>query len=349
MSCWLIGDTSSYGPNFTLTQGDYWMKKIFVIAALTVAAACMAFAQMASKQTAALDNTIQEAQSDTNGFELNGYKWSSKQEFIESGARCATENLSADRMDEVEREVALFKQNQKEATGFETNVTGGTISVYFHVIISGSGIANGDVTTAMITNQINVLNNAYASSGWAFTLVSTDRTTNATWFNNCATSSTESQIKNALRQGTADDLNIYTCNPSGGLLGWATFPSSYTGNPKNDGVVCLYSSLPGGSAVPYNLGDTATHEIGHWMGLYHTFQGGCARSATSGGDLVADTPAEKSAAFGCPTGRDSCRNIAGLDPITNFMDYTDDACMFQFTSGQDGRMDSQFTTYRFNH
>lgn len=226
------------------------------------------------------------------------------------------------------------------------SATGGVINVYMHVIRRGTGINNGDLSTSMINQQMNVLNNAYAATGWSFNLVSTDYTTNTTWYNNCASSTTESQMKNALRQGTADDLNVYTCNPSGGLLGWATFPNEYASRPKLDGVVLLYSSLPGGSAAPYNLGDTATHEVGHWMGLYHTFQGGCARNASSGGDLVADTPAEKSPAFGCPDGRDSCRNIAGLDPIENFMDYTDDSCMFMFSPGQDARMDAQFTAYR---
>lgn len=226
------------------------------------------------------------------------------------------------------------------------DATGGVINVYFHVINRGTGISNGDIPDSQITAQINVLNDAFASTGWSFNRIATTRTTNATWFNSCDSSSVETQMKNALRQGSADDLNIYSCNPGGGLLGWATFPSSYASNPKRDGVVILYSSVPGGSAAPYNLGDTGTHEVGHWMGLYHTFQGGCARNVSTGGDQVADTPAEKSPAYGCPQGRDSCRNIAGLDPIENFMDYTDDACMFQFTTGQDTRMDAQFTAYR---
>ncbi|MEO6334236.1 MAG: zinc metalloprotease [Pyrinomonadaceae bacterium] len=240
------------------------------------------------------------------------------------------------------------RYNDLARAGLLTEAAGGVVNVYFHVVNAGAGINNGDVTTTMINNQITVLSQAYASRGWTFNLVATNRTTNATWYNNCYGSS-ETAMKTALHQGTAVDLNIYTCNPSNGILGYATFPSSYSGAPLKDGVVILHSSLPGGSAVPYAEGDTATHEVGHWMGLYHTFQGGCAKSSTSGGDLVADTPAERSAAYGCPSGRDTCRNIAGLDPTENFMDYTDDACMFAFTPNQATRMNAQWTAYRQGH
>jgi Pregnancy-associated plasma protein-A len=232
---------------------------------------------------------------------------------------------------------------QNRTTSNLSNIAGGTINVYFHVINKGAGVANGDITTTSINNQITVLNNAFSPWGWTFNLVSVDRTTNASWYTMGFGSTAETQAKNALRKGTADDLNIYTANIGGGLLGWATFPSDYAGNPKKDGTVLLANSLPGGTAAPYNLGDTGTHEVGHWMGLYHTFQGGCSGS----GDFVGDTPAESSPASGCPTGRNTCSS-AGNDPITNFMDYSTDSCMFKFSGGQDTRMDSQFTAYRFN-
>ena len=215
----------------------------------------------------------------------------------------------------------------------------GIINVYFHEIKSTSN--QGNLTARDINAQMNVLNNAFSATGWSFNLAGTTETVNDSWFNNLESTSVEVQAKAALRQGSADDLNIY----SAGLqtyLGWATFPTSYASNPSYDGVVVLYSSLPGGGAVPYDEGDTATHEVGHWMGLYHTFQGGCSKQ----GDLVSDTPAERSPAFGCPVGRDTC-NGPGFDPITNFMDYSDDACMFEFTPGQDFRMDQQFSQYRY--
>jgi hypothetical protein len=256
--------------------------------------------------------------------------------------RCSTFHPSIADREAIDLEVAAHLASF--APG-QSAVTSGTISVYWHVINNGSSLSQGNIPDSQITSQINVLNAAYASTGWQFNLVATDRTTNSSWYT-CGGGTCETEMKTALRQGTADDLNIYSNNMGGGLLGWATFPSSYASNPKNDGIVILFSSVPGGTAAPYNQGDTATHEVGHWMGLYHTFQGGCARQA-SRGDGVSDTPAEKSPAYGCPVGRDSCTNIAGLDPITNFMDYTDDACMDRFTAGQDARMDSMFTTYRF--
>jgi hypothetical protein len=253
--------------------------------------------------------------------------------------RCGTRAVGEMEMDAIENEV----RGHMARLGVINiaAVTGGTINVYVHVIRRGSGISNGDVSDAMITDQIRVLNNAYAPWGWQFNLVSIDRTTNAGWFTMGYGSTAERDAKAALRQGTADDLNLYTANLDGGLLGWATFPSEYRRRPNDDGVVLLFSSLPGGSAAPYNEGDTATHEVGHWMGLYHTFQGGCNKK----NDGVSDTPAEQSPAYGCPSGRNTCSS-PGLDPIQNFMDYTDDACMFEFTAGQDARMDAQFTTYR---
>jgi hypothetical protein len=251
---------------------------------------------------------------------------------------CGTENHSQAQMDEIQAQLAENRSASALPVGSVT------IPVYWHVINNGTGLSNGDIPQTQIDSSIAVLNAAYANTPFRFSLAAVTRTTNSSWYT-CTGSTCESQMKNALRQGSADDLNIYSNNMGGGLLGWATFPSSYASQPKMDGVVILYSSVPGGTAVPYNEGDTLTHEVGHWAGLYHTFQGGCARQST-GGDGVGDTPAEKSPAYGCPVGRDSCTNLAGLDPIRNFMDYTDDACMNTFSAGQTARMDSMWTTYR---
>jgi hypothetical protein len=220
-----------------------------------------------------------------------------------------------------------------------------TIDVYYHNIHDDAG--NGGNSTAEINAQIDVLNDAFSGvtggfdTPFRFNLVQVTNPNNSTWFTASSGSAAERDMKASLRQGDAGTLNIYSFNVGGGLLGWATFPTNYASDPTYDGVVILNESVPGGTASPYNLGDTGTHEVGHWLGLYHTFQSGC-----NGGDQVSDTAAERSPAYGCPVGRDTCRKGGEPDPIFNFMDYTDDSCMFEFTDGQSNRADVLSTTYR---
>jgi len=250
--------------------------------------------------------------------------------------RCATRQIDE------EEAVAIDKQMAKNSARGRAE----TIPVWVHVLTAG---AEGHVTDAQIREQMRVLNQSFsghtggAFTGFTFDLVGTTRTENADWFYMGIGSVAESQAKAVLRQGGASTLNMYTID-GGAYLGWATFPFWYAGNPSEDGIVVDWRSLPDGPYANYSEGDTATHEIGHWLGLYHTFQYGC----TPFNDSVADTPAERSPAFGCPVGRDTCvgpRN-PGADPIENFMDYTYDACMYAFTSGQTTRMQTAWVTYR---
>ena len=215
------------------------------------------------------------------------------------------------------------------------------IPVAFHVVRRDDGSA--DVTDQMILDQIQVLNDSFNPHGYSFVLKSVQRVNNTAWSTHFPGTANESNMKNALAEDVPTTLNFYTCDLGFGLLGYATFPDSYPENSNLHGVVCLYSSLPGGTAAPFNEGDTGTHEVGHYLGLYHTFEGfGCGAP----GDFVADTPAESTSASGCPIGRDTCPSDPGEDPIHNFMDYSDDDCMFEFTAGQKDRMDVQVSTFK---
>lgn len=217
---------------------------------------------------------------------------------------------------------------------------GATIDVHVHIIRKDA--TSGDVADAAVADQLRILNGAFHSTGFAFRLASIDRTTSATWFAMAPGSAAEKQAKFALRKGGARDLNLYTAEPGAGMVGYATFPVDYTAAPNLDGVVMLHSALPNGASAPYNLGDQTVHQVGHWLGLYHTYQAACGDH----GDLVSDTAATNAPAFGCPIGRDTCGDDDSMDPVRNFMDATDDACMNTFTDGQRQRIDRQFTAFR---
>ncbi len=216
------------------------------------------------------------------------------------------------------------------------------IPVYVHVMTSNSGA--GNVTDAQIDAQIRVLNDTYSGNdvdgaagdtGIGFTLAGVERIANNTWHADRQSTTYRSKT----RQGGKNALNIWVVDFK--YLGIATFPWDYASNPSIDGIRVHYASFPGGSATNYDQGETATHEAGHWLGLFHTFQGGC----TGPGDEVADTAAQASPSSGCPTGRDSC-TAPGDDPIHNYMDYSYDSCYFEFSAGQSVRMDQMWTAYR---
>ncbi len=221
-----------------------------------------------------------------------------------------------------------------------------TIPVVFHVVYGSDG--TGNVPDSQINAQIAELNQDYAgaeapgsaaNTEFSFTLRTVRRWQNDSWFNDPDSAAGERALKSATHEGGSNTLNIWSTNTS--YLGYATFPSWYASDPQLDGVVIQYGSLPGGNIANFNLGKTASHEVGHWLGLYHTFQGGCSTS----NDQVSDTPAQRTSTSGCPVGKDTCP-AAGVDPIRNYMDYSYDSCYNQFTQGQKTRMKNQWAAYR---
>ncbi|KGN40313.1 zinc metalloprotease [Knoellia aerolata] len=254
------------------------------------------------------------------------------------------------------KEPELYSKNEANAYGVLKDsplMAAGSVTIptVFHVVSKEalSGAAETRMST-MIDAQMTVLNDAFAGttapdaadSPFRFELEATTHTVNPTW-NTVVPGKVERDMKKALHQGDSRTLNVYVADIGGGLLGWAYFPKGVDNNGRSyiDGVVMLDESMPGGTAGKYALGDTLVHEVGHWMMLEHTFAHGCSAS----GDWVADTPREAVPQFNCPTGADTC-TAPGLDPIHNFMDYTQDSCMNMFTPGQVERMNDAWVAFR---
>jgi hypothetical protein len=206
-----------------------------------------------------------------------------------------------------------------------------TITVHFHIIQNASG--KGHVTSDAVDWQIAVLNAAFsgtagpafaqpANTPFRFSRGTVETITNTDWFNmsfNELSPSTAEKEAMARNIGGKSELNIYTALLDGAVAGWARVPYSLTVSASPvlglngvalDGVVLRYSTLP--TAAPSHLfdqGDTATHEVGHWLGLFHVFQSGCGDP----GDYVSDTTFQAGIAFDCTPGSDSCTNRGGTD------------------------------------
>jgi hypothetical protein len=284
-----------------------------------------------------------------------------------AGLPCLTK-ASAERvrvdsgLDGVDPNTVTFAESQQSESRFQSkarqrglsadrvSLKKAKIDVYVHVITTDAG--KGGVSKKRIKKQISVLNKAYAGKSsskskktpFSFKLKSIDKTKNSSWYSWNAPTETsvgdDVAPKETLHKGGPDDLNLYVASLVGGVLGYATFPDDTT--LLRDGVVVLNESLPGGKAKPYDKGDTLTHEVGHWLGLYHTFQNGC----FAPGDLVDDTAYQADGVniFSCEK-LDTCVS-AGRDPVHNFMSYGDDKCLDRFTKGQVSRMATAWQLFR---
>ena len=254
-------------------------------------------------------------------------------------------------------EPELYSKNDANAYGVlkdRPTLPAGSVTVptIFHMV---SNHENTPVEKArwerLIAAQMQVLNDSYAgrtavdaaNTPFRFSLSKVTWSVNAAWYHVVPSKQgVERDMKSHLYEGDARTLNVYAGDIGGGLLGWAYFPKGYNnGRDFIDGVVILDESMPGGNLTKYSEGDTLTHEVGHWLMLEHTFKSGCSAS----GDFVADTPKEAYPQFNCPVGADSCA-APGLDPIRNFMDYSQDSCMDMFTTGQAERMSDAWVAFR---
>ena len=271
----------------------------------------------------------------------------------------------AARLQAIDQQAAVFAA-QKATNPTQRTASGiiVTIPVVVHVLYN---TAAQNLTDAQVQSQLDVLNADYhklnadqskvpaafapliADAGVQFVLARRDPAGNpTTGIIHKSTTATSFDTSDKMKRSASggDDawpagayLNLWTCNLGGGLLGYAQFPG---GPAATDGVAILYSAIgSGGSArAPYNLGRTATHEVGHWLNLRHIWG-----DANCGNDQVSDTPTQQTSNYGCPTFPHlTCSNGANGDLFMNYMDYVDDACMQMFSSGQGDRMDALFAS-----
>jgi len=249
--------------------------------------------------------------------------------------------------------------NTNPAPAYDPAVSKLRIPVVVHVIQNTSG--TGFISESRVRSQIDILNEDFlampgTNGGLGFDaqiefyLATEDPQGNATngitystnnsWFNDSG------NYVSSLAWDTNRYLNIYT-NTAGGALGYVpNLPQGGIVGSNADRVVILYSTFGRNAPFsPYNLGRTATHEVGHYLGLDHTFAGGCASASncSSNGDWICDTNPESSPTWGCPGGRNTC---GGPAPFDNYMDYSDDRCMDRFTHDQGFRMRCTLFNYR---
>jgi len=321
----------------------------FLLSALALASSASSVMAQSARMAPAADNDHTSA--------LVG-RGCASQEVLE--AQLAADPARAQRLQLIEEQTKRYMQQPaylQRATG-----TVVTIPVVVHVVYN---TAAQNVPQSQIDAQIKVLNDDYAklnadasnipgafagaaaATNVRFVLAKRDPNGNPTTGVTRTQTKTRSFSTNDFVKYTSKGghdawpagqyLNLWFCNLGQSLLGYAQFPG---GAAATDGVVCLYSSTPGGAATSYNLGRTATHEVGHWLNLRHIWG-----DATCGNDLVSDTPTQQTSNGGCPAfPHVTCSNGPNGDMFMNYMDYTYDRCMYMFTNGQSARMDALFTS-----